>query len=1388
MTRVGPFLSLVLLLALILAANSTYANTDMPFPTKHIVGEEFDGARSAKAGDMDNDGDLDIVAGAYYSGTIAWWENNGSATPWTKHIIDQDFDNAWDVYLADIDSDGDLDILGASNGPSGIAWWENSDGEFIHHLITLFSPPGSVVAADLDSDGDLDVIAAAPGIDTIVWWANNGTDWTEHTVDNNVDGARAVVAADIDADGDLDIVGAARDGDEISWWANNGDGTSWTKQIVVQDFDNPLSVHAADMDADGDIDILGAAIVGDEMTWWENENGDGETWITHLVDDVFDNPYSVVTADLDLDGDLDILGTSYDYDKIAWWENLNGNGTVWSKHIIADAFDGANSAIAADIDADGDLDILGAASVGDEIAWWENDLQIESPTPTASATASSTPTASATASNTPTASATASNTPTASATASNTPTVSATATSTSSSLTIAPNSAVANAGHVPIVISGEDFEEPVTAELGSVALLSVTLESSTTLHAVVPVDNLGGVGLYELTVNSNGNVISLPNAFTVTTAPPPTQFLAMIYMACDNNLFSSCRRLFNKLELAMLQNPNLRIVVLWDGINDGDSAYYVIQPNDDPFNGPYGDHYEDYLNRFPLQELDSASPATLVNFAAWAKSQYPGQYSFLSLVGHGDGWAPDLYPAQIPYKWGGGVAGMLWDDNPGNTMSTKALAEALDWITDSGQIDVIYLDACLMGALEVVAELAPYAEYFVVHESLTWAVYPYDEYLGNVDGNTEPAELALHIAETSRDSWPVAGHPGQVSVINSSQIDNLLVKLDTLAQALSNALASNPTLLRPIIQDAALNSAHVDENRDWAINPGDSALDLYHFASLLSTYPEITDTALINAAQQLTVTFESVVESNDTLSSTPWPGSEYWDLSNLRGLSLYFPLNDEWKRDFYNTNGLPRFASATAWDEFVQTWHDTEPPLVPNSGREPTRSGAPEPPTERCLECLIPPMHIALIIDAPSTALVGGDPIWVPIKLVNVDEADDLRGVQLTIEVNDNTILAPAGDLSPRSGDLLPSETPIPAALTSNGWQILFTTAPLSGTGTIVELPFYAQKEGSVQLSFSQDKLKDGTPADIEHVTITDWLGVGDSSILAGTARLESRLPGAHDGITVTLDGPRENYLTHTNPAGGFTFANILRDSYTVRFEFPFFLYYSDNVTVDGPITIEPVTLCAGDMDGNGTVNERDDSILSAGIIPVTMPTFDLNADGETDIGDLIILQRNLTLQAPHNCGGTARYHNSIGSTQDASSYHSAVGQSFTLPVQNQETSFTLGAKNVRGTIEAVGVLFKLPAEASTSEVELIGPFTGGFLEWQQEEDSLYIVVAPPEDVTLTEDTEIVRISLNVPQPSATVTIDIEAVNKDAWTGELDVAEAISEITEHNIYLPMLQR
>jgi len=363
--------ALMALIALFFAFSTLQAQIGW---TEKIIDPQFDGAWGLSVYDMDGDGDIDLVGCAKNYDDVAWYENDGEQY-FAKHIIDGDFNGANCVKAIDIDSDGDIDVLGTADGPGYdglISWWENDgDMNFTPHSISsAFEYTHWADAADIDGDDDIDIVAVATWGHFVTWWENDGEEnFTEHTIASNFRYPYFVSAIDLDNDDDMDLmVGAAYE--ELTWFENSGDQVFAPHSISSLDSCFTTSIAVADMDDDGDLDVLATELWRDDVYWFVNDGS--QNFYMLIIDYNYNGAYSVEAADIDNDGDMDAIGAAWDDDAISWWEH-NENDT-FTRHDLTNSFSYARRAIPVDMDGDGALDIVGTGERADKICWWESDL------------------------------------------------------------------------------------------------------------------------------------------------------------------------------------------------------------------------------------------------------------------------------------------------------------------------------------------------------------------------------------------------------------------------------------------------------------------------------------------------------------------------------------------------------------------------------------------------------------------------------------------------------------------------------------------------------------------------------------------------------------------------------------------------------------------------------------------------------------------------------------------------------------------------------------------------------------------------------------------------------------------------------------------------------
>jgi len=349
---------------------------------EYLVDDNFNGPAGLFVKDINRDGFNDIAGAGSSGNEISIWLNDGqNPVNWSKELVDDNFPGAIYVYAEDVDGDSLVDLVGAAWYAHKVAWWRNLGGSnpitWEKKVIdSTFGNAHEVFVWDLDMDNDMDVIGASAQGHLIAWWENDGgsqIEWTRQYIGTGFIGARSVAVGDIDKDNDNDVVGAALLSNEIAWWSNEGGSpTVWTKYSVANDFNGAHKVSLFDFDADGDLDILGTAYAVNQIAWWRNDGGNPVEWTKIIVTSSFTNALISYPGDIDLDGDIDVVGTAEGLNQIAWWSSNGSYPYQWNKKTIKYPFYGAWPIFINDIDNDKDYDIVAGAADLNEIKWWEN--------------------------------------------------------------------------------------------------------------------------------------------------------------------------------------------------------------------------------------------------------------------------------------------------------------------------------------------------------------------------------------------------------------------------------------------------------------------------------------------------------------------------------------------------------------------------------------------------------------------------------------------------------------------------------------------------------------------------------------------------------------------------------------------------------------------------------------------------------------------------------------------------------------------------------------------------------------------------------------------------------------------------------------------------------
>ncbi len=307
---------------------------------------------SAKLADMDGDGDLDLIVssdnhsgGSMQADVFVFVNPGGSATGTWNHYKTNGSTMALhhinDMEIADLDGDGKPDIIVRSLEPNQIhIFFQNTISSYTHKIIdTGIAQSEGLSVGKIDGDNRIDITFTG-------YWLKNPSNartgtFTQYPIDSNYKNTNQNTkesTGDIDGDGLIDIViGPAesyRNGENhvLAWYKNPGSnyGSNWQRTVIRSNTNHHHTVKLADIDNDGDLDVItgkpwsSSGIPKESLIFYNNGSG-GFGTVQTLVSGK--GLYTGVVHDIGNDGDLDIVGQdSYADTSKPWFYESNQGG------------------------------------------------------------------------------------------------------------------------------------------------------------------------------------------------------------------------------------------------------------------------------------------------------------------------------------------------------------------------------------------------------------------------------------------------------------------------------------------------------------------------------------------------------------------------------------------------------------------------------------------------------------------------------------------------------------------------------------------------------------------------------------------------------------------------------------------------------------------------------------------------------------------------------------------------------------------------------------------------------------------------------------------------------------------------------------------------------
>jgi predicted nucleotidyltransferase len=272
---------------------------------------------SLALGDVDRDGDLDLVVGIGAQSRLYLNDGTGTFADATASRLPIGIYSTRSLALGDVDRDGDLDLVLGNDNQQSRLYLNNGTGTFTDATASRM-PVGiydthSLALGDVDGDGDLDLVLGNSGQQSRLYLSDGSGTFTDATASRLPVGIHvrysSLAFGDVDGDSDLDLVVGGNYGQQSRLYLNDGKGqfTDATASRLPIGIYSTRSLALGDVDRDGDLDLaLGNR--GQQSRLYLND-GTGtftDATASRLPVGIYTTT-SLALGDVDRDGDLDLV-------------------------------------------------------------------------------------------------------------------------------------------------------------------------------------------------------------------------------------------------------------------------------------------------------------------------------------------------------------------------------------------------------------------------------------------------------------------------------------------------------------------------------------------------------------------------------------------------------------------------------------------------------------------------------------------------------------------------------------------------------------------------------------------------------------------------------------------------------------------------------------------------------------------------------------------------------------------------------------------------------------------------------------------------------------------------------------------------------------------------